>query len=97
MEVHCDSENNFKGFQDTQMREAFYAYPIIMLLSYKLLELGIPLYLFLCEDSNGQSEVITRFQWPCVTMLVSEDANMEWMMEAFTKQNSVGENQSCDG
>lgn len=90
VEVHCDGENNFKGlfFQDVQMREAFHAYPEIMFIdaTYKLLELGIPLYLFLCEDSNGQSEVVSA------AMLVSEDANgMEWMMDAFKKQNSQWE------
>jgi len=90
VEVHCDGENNFKGlfFQDVQMREAFHAYPEIMFIdaTYKLLELGIPLYLFLCEDSSGQSEVVSA------AMLVSEDANgMEWMMDAFKKQNSQWE------
>ena len=72
-------------FQDVQIREAFHAYPEIMFIdaTYKLLELGIPLHLFLCEDSNGQSEVVS------VTMLVPEYANgTKWMMDAFKKQNS---------
>ena len=42
------------------MKEAFAAYPELICLdaTYKLLELGLPVYLMLCEDSNGQSEII---------------------------------------
>lgn len=62
VEVFADEENNFKGlfFQDQQMLDAFHAYPEIVFIdaTYKLLELGLPTYLMLCEHSNGQSEVI---------------------------------------
>ena len=67
------------------MKNAFQAYPELLCLdaTYKLLELGLPVYLMLCEDSNGLSEIV------CACLLVSEDANsMTWMMEAL-KQNNV--------
>lgn len=63
MSVFSDSDNNFKGlfFQDHQMREAFHAYPKLLCVdstcTYKLLDLKLPVYLMLCEDSNGQSEI----------------------------------------
>ena len=45
------------------MREAFKAYPEIIFIdaTYKLRELGLPVYLMLCEDSNGQSEIVCLF------------------------------------
>ena len=51
--------------------------------TYKLLELGLPVYLMLCEDSNGQSEIVA------VCLLVTEDSgSMTWMMDAFKKHNA---------
>ena len=49
-------------FQDVEMREAFKAYPEIIFIdaTYKLLELGLPVYLMLYEDSNGQSEIYSK-------------------------------------
>jgi len=66
------------------MKEAFQAYPELIFLdaTYKLLELGLPVYIMLCEDSNGQSEIIA------VCFLVKEDADsMKWMVDAFKKHN----------
>ena len=89
MEVYSDKDKNFKGlfFQDSQMRQAFEAYPELIFIdaTYKLLELGLPTYLLLCEDSNGQSEIIG-------VCLVSEDASsMKWMMDTFKKCNAEWE------
>lgn len=86
VEVYCDSERNLKSifFPDQRMKDAFKAYPELLCLdaTYKLLELGLPVYLMLCEDSNGQSEVVA------VCLLVTEDGDsMTWMMEAFKKHN----------
>ena len=86
VEVYTDHERNFKGifFQDQQMRECFKAYPELLCIdaTYKLLELGIPVYLMLVEDSNGQSEIVA------VCLLVSEDRDsLCWMFEAFKKLN----------
>ena len=87
MDVYADDKKNFKGlfFQDVQMRDAFQAYPEIVFVdaTYKLLELGVPTYLLLCEDSNGQSEIVG------VYLLVCEDAeSMKWIISTFKKYNS---------
>lgn len=66
------------------MKQCFNSYPEIVFLdaTYKLLEIGIPTYLMLCEDSNGLSEIVF------VTLLVAEDQeSMEWMMNAFKRNN----------
>ena len=86
VEVFSDEDNNFKGlyFQDKQMIEAFQAYPELLCVdaTYKLLNLGIPVYLLMCEDSNGQSEIVG------VCLLVSEDiVSMQWMLSSFKKHN----------
>ena len=60
------------------MKQAFQAYPEILFVDamYKLQELGLPTYLFLSEDSNGQSEITG------VCLLTSEDVDsMKWMIE----------------
>ena len=62
------------------MKDAFRAYPEIIFLdaTYKLLELALPIYLFLCEDSNGQSEVVG------VGILVAEDVDsLKWLVDTF--------------
>ena len=73
VEAYCDEEENFLGlfFQDQQMKQAFDAYPELICLdaTYKLLELGFPVYLMVCENANGQSEIIA------VCLLASEDAS----------------------
>ena len=55
--------------------------------TYKLLELGLPVYLMLTEDSNGQSEIVA------VCLLVTEHReSMSWMMEAFQQHNENWKN-----
>lgn len=86
MEIYSDEKKNFLGlfFQDEEMKAAFRAYPELVCIdaTYKLLELGLPLYVMLCEDSNGQSEIVS------VCLLVVEDAtSMAWMTDAFKKHN----------
>ena len=51
------------------MKDAFSAHPELLTTdaTYKLLQLGFPLYLMLSEDSNGQSELVAA----CI--LVIED------------------------
>lgn len=66
------------------MRDTFKAYPELLCLdaTYKLLELRLPVYLMLSEDSNGQSEIAA------VCLLVQEDAtSVTWMVETFKKLN----------
>ena len=87
VEILSDTENNFKGlfFQDASMKQCFSSYPEIVFIdaTYKLLEIGLPTYLLLCEDSNGLSEIVF------VCLLVTEDQeSMQWMLEMFKKNNS---------
>jgi zinc finger SWIM domain-containing protein 3 len=86
VDVYSDDMKNFKGlfFQDKQMTESFKAYPELLCLdaTYKLLDLRLPVYLMLCEDSNGASEIIA------VCLLASEDIDsMRWMLEIFKERN----------
>ena len=51
--------------------------------TYKLLNLGLPVFLMLCEDSNGQSEIIA------LSMITSEDTtSIRWMLDTFKKLDS---------
>ena len=62
------------------MGKAFEAYPELVCLdaTYKLLNLGLPVFLMLCEDSNGQSEIIA------LSMIASEDTtSIRWMLDTF--------------
>lgn len=78
VEVLSGEDKMFKGlfFQDAMMKDAIRAYPEIIFLdaTYKLLELALPIYLFICRDSNGQSEVVG------VGILVAEDVDsLKWL------------------
>ena len=59
--VYSDKQKKFKGlfFQDGSMKQCFSSYTEIIYLdaTYKLLQIGLPIYLLLCEDSNGLSEI----------------------------------------
>ena len=84
-------EKNLIGLllQERENKMTFNAYPELLCLNAtyncKLLELGLPAYLMLSEDANGQSEMIT------VCLLVEEDAeSVTWMVVAFQKNNEDG-------
>ena len=47
---------------------------------YKVLKLGLPVYVMVCVDSNGQTEVVVA--WIFVSETVS------WMMDTFKKHNT---------
>ena len=84
--VLVDDNKALRGlfFQDQSMIDTFNAYPEIIFVdaTYKLLELSLPVFLILCEDSNGCSEVVG------VCLLVCEDLeSMKWMMETFKQHN----------
>jgi len=86
VELYSDSEKNLLGifWQDREMKESFVAFPELMCIDaiYKLLELGLPVYLMVCVDSNGQTEVVAA----CI--LVTENAqSMAWMMNTFKQHN----------
>ena len=82
VELCSDSEKNLLGifWQDREMKKSFVAFPELMCIdtTYKLLELGLPVYLIVCFDSNGQTEVVAA----CI--LVTENAqSIAWMMNTF--------------
>ena len=56
-------EGNFCGIfiQDQKMKQTFSAFPEILFLdaTYKLLELQFPVYVFACEDSNGDTHIVS--------------------------------------
>ena len=57
--------------------------------TYKLLELGFPVYVMVCIDSNGQTKVVAA----CI--LVAENAqSIAWMMNTF-KQHNEAWNKIC--
>ena len=68
VDIYVDTEKNFKGIfmQDQLMLDAFKAYPEFICLdaTYKLLELGLSVFVMVCE---GQTEIIAT------CLLVSED------------------------
>jgi len=80
VEVYSDGKK-IQFFQDKMMKEYFSALMFIDA-TYKLLNLGIPTFLMLSEDSNGHSKIVG------VRLLVSEDAeNIKWMLTIFKKCN----------
>ena len=64
-EVIINQENNFEGlfFQDEYMRQMYSKFPELLLVdaTYKLLELRMPVYLLLCVDGEGSSEIVGMF------------------------------------
>ena len=64
-EVIIDEENTFKGlfFQDEYMRDLYSKFPELLLVdaTYKLLELRMPVYVLLCFDGDGLSEIVGMF------------------------------------
>jgi len=86
VEISVDDNKQFRGLfvQDKQMKYAFEAYPELICIdaTYKLLKIGLPVYLMLCEDSNGQSEIVA------LCMIASEDAtSIKWMLDTFKTCN----------
>ena len=66
------------------MKKCLKAYSEILFLdaTYKLLELRLPVYLFMVEDSMGETEVVT------VGVLVAEtEDNVKWMLESLRERN----------
>ena len=79
----------FLGYflQDNYMKEDFQSYPEIIFIdaTYKLTELRLPVYIFLVEDSMGESEIAG------VGLLMSENAeSLRWLLRAF-KGNNVND------
>ena len=68
------------------MKESFTAFLefICINATYKLLELDFPVYVMVCIDSNGQTEVVAA------SILVTENAqSITWMMNTFIQHNEA--------
>ena len=66
------------------MKEDFQSYPEIIFTdaTYKLTELRLPVYIFLVEDSMGESEVVG------VGLLVTENVeSLRWLLNTFKGNN----------
>ena len=86
VDISTDPDDNFCGLfiQDEHMRRVFDAYPEIIFFdaTYKLLELQFPVYLFVVEDANGETEIVG------LGFLVVEDAeSLGWLVETFMHKN----------
>nr|XP_047141366.1 zinc finger SWIM domain-containing protein 1-like [Hydra vulgaris] len=86
VDVLMDAENNLQGlfFQDVSMHSVYNAYPefLCMDATYKLLEIRLPVYILLCEDGAGESEIAA------VGLLAREDAaSLSWFIERFKSYN----------
>jgi zinc finger SWIM domain-containing protein 3 len=71
-------------FQDEEMKLMYESFPEILFVdaTYKLNDLRMPLYVFLVEDGNGESEIVA------VWMIVIEDTtSICQMAEIFKKHN----------
>jgi zinc finger SWIM domain-containing protein 3 len=81
-----DGENNFKGMfiQTSNMKNTFKAYPEFLGIdgTYKLINIGIPVFLIVAEDGNCQTEII------CFCLLITEDKDsFTWFLETFRANN----------
>ena len=86
-DVVLDEENNFKGlfYQDAYMQNMFNQFPELLLVdaTYKLLELRMPIYLLMCVDGDGLSEIVAMF-------ILAEETKevIQASVEIFKKLNS---------
>jgi len=86
-EVIIDENKNFKGlfYQDAYMQNIFKHFPELILVdaTYKLLDLRMPVYVIMCVDGNGLSEIVAVFIVAEETAQVIESA-----VQIFKKHNS---------
>jgi len=86
-EVIVDENKNFKGlfYQDAYMQNIFKHFPELILVdaTYKLLDLRMPVYVIMCVDGNGLSEIVAVF-------IVAEETTqvIESAVQIFKKHNS---------
>ena len=87
--VTDDGVMNGIFFQDEEMKRMYDSFPEIMFVdaTYKLNDLHMPLYIFLVEEGNGESDVVA------IWMVVVEDTvSISQMAEIFKKHNPSWEN-----
>ena len=85
-DIVVDMDNNFKGlfFQDDYMEDIYAHFPEILLVdaTYKLLDLRMPVYLLMCIDGDGLSEIVAMF-------IVAEETKdvIQASVDLFKKHN----------
>eukprot|EP00118_Oscarella_pearsei_P022378 m.257442 g.257442 ORF g.257442 m.257442 type:complete len:174 (+) comp40409_c0_seq24:221-742(+) len=90
--LRCRLMINIIFFQTKETREIFHAYPEIILIdaTYKLNDVGMPLFVLTVIDGNGESEIVALW------LVKNEDKkSLGFAMDAFKKHNSQWENISC--
>jgi len=64
IKIIADEESNFKAlfYQDPETHMVYQAYLELIMIdaTYKLVDLRLPLYLLMCVDGNGQSEIVGK-------------------------------------
>ena len=71
-------------YQDKEMRHIYRCFPEMVFVdaTYKLNDLRMPIYLFVIEDGNGETEIVALW------MVAKEDeASIGGMVEIFKKHN----------
>ena len=85
-EVIVDKDNNFKGifYQDKYMQNLFEKFPEMILVdaTYKLLDLRMTVYLLMCIDGDGLSEIVAMF-----TLAEETKDVIQASVEIFKKHN----------
>ncbi|XP_057305020.1 uncharacterized protein LOC130641982 [Hydractinia symbiolongicarpus] len=86
VKVIVDSEDTLNAicYQDMEMRKAFSAYPDLLMLdaTYKLNDLRMPVYLLICVDADGESEIVGVW-----IVMNKEKSTIVRMSECFKKHN----------
>jgi len=74
IKIIADEDNNFKALfcQDPEMHMVYLAYPELIIIdaTYKLVDLNLPLYLLMCIDGNGQSEIVGKSLHVCCVIII---------------------------
>lgn len=92
--VFVDEENTLQAlyFQTKNMIDVFQSYPELLFIdaTYKLNDLYMPLYVLLCIDGNGESEIV------CFWLVYHEDkATFTKLMSEFKKHNKSWSDIQC--
>ena len=92
--VFVDEENTLQAlyFQAKNMIDVFQSYPELLFIdaTYKLNDLYMPLYVLLCIDGNGESEIV------CLWLVHHEDkATLTKLMSEFKKHNKSWSDIQC--
>lgn len=87
MDVPVGDDKTLQGvvLQDAGMKEYMHSFPAVLFIdaTYKFLEIRLPIYLTLCEDSMGNSEVVS------VSILSCEnEESFSWMFQAIRARNA---------